>query len=478
MNPRLQRLVSEAQQLSREMWRWQPDDLTRRRSWFYALLRVVAITWAGLKENRIIIRAAALSFSSLLGLGPVIALTVLASGFVLNQSEPGMAQETIEQIISYVAPQVNLSTEEAAMEGGNQGLNELIARFIEASQSGTVGLGGTLILVLIVIQLFITIEDAFNDIWAVSRGRKLLTRVVLYWTIITLGAVLVFAGLALFVTKLISLNTQFASFAEGIPGSETIGSWIATYGAKIGSLLLITTVLALFYRFIPNTEVEWKAAIVGGIFAVTCFSLNNAFASLYIERVAMQRTLYGSLGILPILMIGLYIFWLCLLLGGRLSFAVQNARFRSGRVAWEELSHASQESLCLLLFIQIARRFQECGEAYTTSQLAEANQLPRPLANAAMTRLEELGFASALPAKESDAFATVRYQPARPLGKIRLAEFQRRFETFGETPDEERFDAQEPLLREYRRRLADARQESFKDQTLESALQEFPPASK
>ncbi|MDQ8180601.1 YihY/virulence factor BrkB family protein [Pelagicoccus sp. SDUM812005] len=471
MNPRLQKLVSNARILQKEMWRHHHKAVSKRRSAAFAVGRVVAITFSGLKENRLLARAAALSFSSLLGLGPMIALAVLLSGFVLNQAEPGMAQDTIERIVSYIAPQVTLTEGEAATE--QSGLSNLISDFIEASQSGAVGIGGALVLGVIVIQLFITIEDAFNDIWGVSKGRKLVTRIILYWTIITLGTVLVFAGLAIAVSKLIELNNQFIALTEGLPGSETVNSWLSLYGVKIASFLIISSLLAAFYRFIPNTQVEWKAAFVGGLFSVSCFAANNAFAFLYVERVAMQRTLYGSLSILPVLMIGLFTFWMCLLLGGRLSFAVQNARFKSGKVAWDELSQASQESLCLLLLAQISRRFRDCGEAYSSTDLAERNNLPSPLAGAALNRLVELGLASTLPAKEKDTYNAYRYQPARPLEKIALLDFKKKFESHGTNPDDTLFDNRDPLVRRYHELIDEARRSSFQQISLAEALDAF-----
>lgn len=466
MNPRLQKVISTGRRLKKEMWRHHGVPSSKKLGTAFAIGRVIAITVSGLKENRIFARAAALTFSSLLGIGPLIAIMVLVAGFVLDRTEPGMAQETIERIVTYIAPQVNLAG------GGNpeSGLSGLISKFIEASQSGAIGIGGTLVLGVIVIQLFITIEDAFNDIWGVSKGRKLLTRIFLYWSIVTLGTVLLFAGFAVAVSKLIELNEQLIALTEGIPGSETVSGWVSTYGARLGGFLILSSLLALFYRFIPNTQVEWGPAFVGGFFTVGCFAANNSLAFLYVERVAMQSTLYGPLSLVPVLMIGLFTFWICLLIGGRLSFAVQNARFKSGKVAWDELSQASKESLCLLLLAQISRRFRTCGEAYSSTELAERNNLPRPLAGAALNQLTEIGFASTLPAKEKDLSNAYRYQPAVPLEKIKLLDFKQRFENRGENPSEDHFDSNDSLVRHYHKLIAEARGSSFRQTTLAEAL--------
>src|SRR6478735_6016702 len=71
-----------------------------------ALLRVTSITFSGLQEIHVAIRAAALSYSSLLALGPLIAIAVLISGFALGNKDPALAAQGINRVISFIAPQV------------------------------------------------------------------------------------------------------------------------------------------------------------------------------------------------------------------------------------------------------------------------------------------------------------------------------------------------------------------------------------
>ena len=87
---------------------WQPQYLKDRslRGRCYAVLRVVSITWSGLGDIHVTTRAAALSYSSLLGLGPLIAIVVLVSGMVLNQGDPHLAVNTLNRLIKFIAPQV------------------------------------------------------------------------------------------------------------------------------------------------------------------------------------------------------------------------------------------------------------------------------------------------------------------------------------------------------------------------------------
>src|SRR5690349_17304790 len=87
---------------------WQAGQLRSfsPRACLYAALRVISITWTVFNETKAASRAAALSFSSLLGLGPLVAITVLIAGFTLDQKDPSLAANQLGRLISFVAPQV------------------------------------------------------------------------------------------------------------------------------------------------------------------------------------------------------------------------------------------------------------------------------------------------------------------------------------------------------------------------------------
>ena len=84
----------------------------------------------------------------------------------------------------------------------------------------------------------------------------------------------------------------------------------------LGGFILLFLLLALFYRHIPATNVNWVPVLVGAIVVAVLLWANNKLAFLYISWVVRQKALYGSLAIPIVLMCGLYIFWLVVLLGG------------------------------------------------------------------------------------------------------------------------------------------------------------------
>ena len=68
---------------------------------------------------------------------------------------------------------------------------------MQNTRSGALGVIGMLLLVFVAIRMLASIESTFNDIWGVTRGRNWLWRIVLYWTTITLGPLLVAGALGL-----------------------------------------------------------------------------------------------------------------------------------------------------------------------------------------------------------------------------------------------------------------------------------------
>ena len=494
---------------------WQPAHLndTSLRGRGYMLLRIVSITVTVFTETKAASRAAALSFSSLLGLGPLVAIAMVVAGMVLDQDDPNLAANTMNRVIQFIAPQVgqyeSLTTDpetgdtaptatgssigraiapdptlragtnprvtpatpeeteaDEVTSAANPELVEMLNGFIAGSRSSTAGALGALTLILIVILLFKTIEDAFNEIWGVREGRSWLMRIIYYWTILTLGAVLFFASVTL-----LSASAFVNVFIEKLPyGPELLN--LLRWMLPLGSGLLVVVILMLFYRYIPNTHVFWRAALIGAIIVALLLLLNNFLAFVYVRRVVLSKSLYGSLGIVPILMFGLYIFWLYVLIGGQISYAVQNVHYRSSQNAWSTLSAATRERLSLLVLLTIGRRFQNCLPPCTASELGDLMKVPTQVLNECVNRLVDMQFITPIPPVEADPSSDLRYQPARPLNRISLQEFKHHFENQGEEPLDESIDDLDPIVREYQNRLKQGLQDDFFQRSLEQLFDE------
>ena len=478
---------------------WQPQYLGDKsiRGRFYAVLRVVSITITGVEETRSASRAAALSFSSLLGLGPLVAIAMLVAGFMLDKQDPNLAAKTLSGIIEKVAPQlqqlqssgqlpsshldtpntiVSAATGVAAPTGVTQSspndpeLVQMINGFIAGSRNGTVGALGAITLIIIVLQLFTSVETSFNEIWGVRRGRSWLMRIVFYWTLLTLGSVLFFAA----VTGL-SAGALFNAF-EKIPFGDEMVS-VLKFFLPAGSIVLLVAMLTVFYRAIPNTHVWWRAALIGALVVAALLVLNNFLAFLYLKRVVLQRSLYGSLGILPILMFGLYVFWFFVLLGGQVSYAVQNVNFRNSQAAWSSLAESMRERLSLVVLLNIGRRFQNCQPPCTASQLSSRLKVPTQILNECINRLVKMNLITPIPPAAGADATDYLFQPARPLNRITLGEFKRLDDDFGGDPTGLLLADLDPIVKRYNDTVEDIARADFFRKPLDQLIIDHPAAS-
>ena len=438
---------------------WQPAYLAERsfRGAFYAVLRVISITWTGLQETRAASRAAALAFSSLLGIGPLIGIAVLIAGFAVGKNDPDMVARKLNDLLHFVAPQLShyedlkksaepgAEAQATAVAVASPAVNpELVTHindFINATRSSASGkILSAISLIVIVLLLFTSIEQVFNDIWGVRRGRSWVVRIVFYWTILTLGAVIFFGALGA-----ISAAAFTRFFKEHL--GENIAGYL-TVVLSISSPVLLVAILTLFYRYIPNTRVFWRAAFSGAVVVSVLIIGNNLIAAAYFSRVELTNSLYGSLALPMILMFGLYIFWFVVLIGGQISYAVQNVHYRNSQAAWSSLSEATRERLTLIVLLTIGRRFQACLPPCNVAQLGSTIKVPTQIINEALNRLVDLNLVTPVPSLDENQ-ADYHYQPARPLHSITLGEFKELFENLGDDPAGDSIDRLDPLVEKY-----------------------------
>lgn len=468
--------------LNKEIWRSKNLHDHGVRGRVFALLRILSILLNGLSNNRLLNRSAALSYYSLIGMGPLVAIVVMVSGFILQRGDTNLAAQSLNKVLLFIAPTVSeltkldsgassadsgaMDSSSAAPDAGkvlNEDLINLINNFIEKAQSGTVGIIGALLLIVIGIRLFISIESTFNEIWGVRKGRSWTLRVVYYWTFISLGAVLGFASVTV-----ISASTLMGLF-DYLP----FGSQASHLFQLLGPLFSFAAILGLlwsFYRFIPNTHVLWRPALAGAFFVTLLLILNNYLSFIYVHRVISQQSLFGSLGIIPVLMIGLYIFWFFVLLGGQITYSVQNAGKLTHREAWENVSAHTRETLSLAAFLIISRRFLACDPPVSADELSETLRVPGHILNECLGQLVDVGFVSLIVREERSGENSARYQPARPLKKVTLGEFKNSLEGYGNNEGAELIHEADPLIDYYQDNLQQMVESNWGLRNFESLL--------
>ena len=171
----------------------------------------------------------------------------------------------------------------------------------QANKLGVAGLG---ILLVTAIALILTIDRTLNGIWRVKKTRPFTQRVLIYWSAITLGPVMLGASLALTA----SVITATSGLVGTLPFS--LRFLLGTF-----QLFLIAAGLAALYRYVPNTFVKWTHAWVGGVTAAAGIELAKKALGLYLSNVPTYSMIYGAFATLPILLIWIYVAWVIVLMG-------------------------------------------------------------------------------------------------------------------------------------------------------------------
>src|ERR1700759_1328142 len=160
------------------------------------------------------------------------------------------------------------------------------------------------------ILLLVTVEDQLNLIWRVTSPRRWVQRILAYWTLITLGPLLI--GISL------SLSTYFEIAARQVGlGQEAVAwfasSWLHSLARAVPAVLEFVA-LTLLYSLIPNCAVRWRDGALGALIATIAIEILKVGFSFYIGISSFYQTVYGALAIIPIFLLWMYISWMAVLL--------------------------------------------------------------------------------------------------------------------------------------------------------------------
>ena len=236
-----------------------------------------------------------------------------------------------------------------------------------------------LVLIFVAIRMLANIEATFKRHLGrhAPEGRNWLLRTVLYWTTITLGPMLLIAALAL------AGGSHLQTAKNFIHHTPFIGSLIF-HLVPFGGLWLT---FALLYQLVPNTKVKFSAALVGGIVGGSLWHLNNIFGFLYVSRVVTYSKIYGSLGLVPVFMAGLYLSWAILLFGAQVAYAFQNRKSFLQDKLVENVNQRGREFIALRLMTCICQRFQRAAKPVTIQEISAELGIPTKLAQQVLRAL-------------------------------------------------------------------------------------------
>jgi membrane protein len=175
---------------------------------------------------------------------------------------------------------------------------------------------------------------------------------------------------------------------------------------------LICVTFALFYKLVPNTKVDFSAALVGGSLAGVAWHFYNQLGFLLASRAVSASKIYGGLALIPLLMGGLYVVWLTVLFGAQVAYAFQNrAAYLQEKLA-ENVNQRGREFVALRLMTCISQRFQRGLPPPTIREISTELGVPSRLAQQVLHTLLAAHLVVEVAGLETG------YAPARPLDDI------------------------------------------------------------
>ena len=377
-----------------DIWRMRQKDLSRSKSFFIRFLRVIILAVRDFGENKCNFRASALTFYSLLSIVPVIALMFgIAKGF-------GLQDKVKEQLL-------------AKMQGQEEVVKKVIdfADSMLANTSGGIIAGvGVAFLFWTIISVLSNIENSFNDIWGVKKCRSFGRKFGDYLSIMLVCPIL----LAISGGATVFVSSQIQTITEKIPLLQNLGPafWVLF---KLLPFCTIWVAFTFVLSFMPNTKVNFKSALIGGIVAGTVFAgVQWAYINFQIGA-AKYGAIYGSFAALPLFLIWLQTSWLIVLFGAEVSFAHQNVETYEFEPDCRSVSHSFKTLLSLLITQRLVKRFCDGEKPSDASGLSHELEIPVRLVRQILYELSEAGVLSEVRKGEDKELA---YQPAIDVDKI------------------------------------------------------------
>lgn len=263
-----------------------------------------------------------------------------------------------------------------------------------ASKASRLGTAGVFALILSAVAMVFTIERTLNAIWRVRKRRPLPQKILLYWTAMTLGPLLVGASVV--------VMTQLLNFTRELAPEVSLFNVRSLFGV-IEFVLLVWGVSAL-YRYVPYAQVRWPHALIGGVWVAVATELARKLLVVYFGKMPAYSAIYGAFATVPILLIWIYAAWVIVLIG---AVMVANLPKLLGLSQREGRTVGWRFQFAIEVVQQLALAKQSASHGLSLRELCEALQLDPLQLEEALTALTQLDWVARL--NETDGRNEPRY---------------------------------------------------------------------
>lgn len=351
---------------TKTIWEREPADCAGARRYWLVIIQFLLIVLRNSWRNQAFLRASALAFTSLLALVPLLAIlfSILKGLGVQNQVAPFLLEQ---------------------LSAGSQEVATKIINYIDNTNMTSLGGIGFAGLLFAVIMLLDSVEDAFNEIWLVKETRTLSIKLGGYLVVIICTPLLIFTALSM------------TTFLEGRSAFQWLLTTVHLGDSLPGFLyiiphLVVWVALTFLYMVVPNTKVNFCAALRGAFLAATLWQLAQWFYVHFQLGVSKNNIIYGTMAALPTFMLWIYVSWLILLFGVEVVHAQQNIKSLRREIRLGPLSQKVRELLSLAILQDMAIASGNKISGWRGEHFGELFDLPEKIVKELLINLMEEGF--------------------------------------------------------------------------------------
>lgn len=350
--------------VTKDIWSFELYQKGPLRRAVANVVKVVVIAVRTFLDDKVMTKAAALTYSTLFAIVPILALIfAVARGFGFENIVTSLLQNGII--------------------GENESLNavmQFIDGYMQYVSSGAfIGIG-LLFLLFSVYSLADGIEGNLNAIWHVKQSRGMGRKITDYFSLILL--------IPIGIICLSGLSVLASSILSRMQGFQLLGGFVQFLVFAL-PYLVAGLIFTGFYIFMPNTKVKFKYAVIPGFIAGCLFQI---LQKLYFSgqlALSSYNQIYGGFAALPLFLFWLNISWSIILFGCQLAYVSQNNDHFNYFKEPDKISRKHEDFYCLMVMALICKRFNNHEQALTRKELADKLHIPLRYAVASLDTLTD-----------------------------------------------------------------------------------------
>ena len=389
--------LNQIKRINDAIWHTPLSEISKGRTFVIKQLRIAIIAARGFSNDKVNLRASALTFYTLLSIIPVIAIAfAIAKGFGLDQDLRALITDEFQSYQSVLNP-----------------LLEKAQNAIEETRGGYMAGVGMVILFWSVMSLLEHIESSFNHIWQIRFSRPWYRKFTDYLTMMLIAPVFIILSSSI----TIFVGTELVNFMSRAP-ILTFFKPIISFLIKFAPFFLTWITMTILFIIMPNTKVKYGPALIAGIISGTILQV---LQWLYLDLqfgIMKLSAIYGSFALIPLFILWIQSSWIVVLLGAELSFANQNISRYEFESEALNVSNFQKRALVLMIMHMIIKNFSVGEKPVSAEYIGSTLKIPVRLARDILQDLNSVNLVSIIHENEQKERL---YQPALDINRLTVS---------------------------------------------------------